>query len=541
MTEKLSEPRRVAASTTGMVATAHEEATGAGVEILAEGGNAVDAAVAAAFALGACEPQASGLGGQTMILMYHTASRKTVALDGSSRAPNRATVEVYADKALRRIGYTAATVPSTPAVLAYAADRYGKLPLSRLLEPAIRIAREGYAITALQAHLQNREKGNWSRGNAGPLFLRNGTQPYAPGDTFRQPVLADTLGRLAEKGIEEFYLGDIGARIEEDMIQSGGLIRRDDLARIPWPIERRPVSCRFEGYRLHTFPPPGAGRTLAEMLNILALFPEKLRNPDTIRGSVLLVEVIRRAQLDRRDRPFDPNLYPQVEERHMTNTDYAKTVARQIRSRLRSWKKKISSRPSEPAPEPLDESRGDTTHISVMDGEGNAVGLTQSIERAYASFCATPDLGFLYNNYMQEFEFEDYTHPYYLHPNGVPWASVAPTIVFKGRKPWMVLGSPGSDRIVSALLQVFLHAQTVSPLMAVTAPRLHCSAAGKVFLESLWMRNDIGTALRKRGFLVEELESFAFYMGSVQLVKRTKDTLIGVADPRRDGSAGGPP
>jgi gamma-glutamyltranspeptidase/glutathione hydrolase len=184
---------------------------------------------------------------------------------------------------------------------------------------------------------------------------------------------------------------------------------------------------------------------------------------------------------------------------------------------------------------------GETTHLSVMDGEGNVVGLTQSIERVYGAAVATPTLGFLYNNYMSAFDTDDISHPYYLRPNAAPWASVAPTIVFRGPRPWLVLGSPGSERITPSILQVLLRLQTHSPLAAVDAPRLFCSLDGLVSLEASRMRDDIPESLEGAGFDIQRRDPYSFYLGCVQLVMRDGDELIGVADPRRDGSAAGPP
>jgi gamma-glutamyltranspeptidase/glutathione hydrolase len=176
-----------------------------------------------------------------------------------------------------------------------------------------------------------------------------------------------------------------------------------------------------------------------------------------------------------------------------------------------------------------------------MDGSGNSVALTQSIERVYGSFSACPELGFLYNNYMSAFEYRDITHPYYLRPNAVPWASVAPTLVFKGQQPWMAIGSPGSERIVSAILQVLLRLERgTTPFDAVEAPRMHCSIQGKVSLEATRMRDDIPPLLRRHGFDIDVRDPYSFYLGCVQLVLREGGDFVGVADPRRDGSAGGP-
>jgi gamma-glutamyltranspeptidase/glutathione hydrolase len=188
-----------------------------------------------------------------------------------------------------------------------------------------------------------------------------------------------------------------------------------------------------------------------------------------------------------------------------------------------------------------DDGRGETTHLSVMDRAGNAVALTQSIERVFGAYVATPELGFLYNNYMSAFEYKDITHPYYLRPNAVPWASVAPTIVFRGRKPWAALGSPGSERIVSAVFQTLLRlVRGATPFASVDAPRLHCNLDRRVSLEASRMRNDIPAELERHGFTVDVRDPYSFYLGCVQLVIRDRDELLGVADPRRDGSAGGP-
>ena len=205
----------------------------------------------------------------------------------------------------------------------------------------------------------------------------------------------------------------------------------------------------------------------------------------------------------------------------MLSEDYAKLVARQIQKRVKT--------------------SGETTHLSVMDANGNAVALTQSIERVFGSCTMSPQLGFLYNNYMSAFEYKDISHPYYLRPNAVPWASVAPTIVMRGRRPWLALGSPGSGRITPSILQVLLRImQGASPLDAVSAPRLFCSLQGKVSLEASRFRDDLPKALERLGYTIDIREPFSFFLGCVQLVARGRGEFFGVADPRRDGSASGP-
>jgi len=517
---RLHHPQRLAASRGGMVSTAHYRATEAGVEVLEAGGNAIDAAAAAAFALGVCEPAASGLGGQTMMLIHLADEQRTLALDGSSRAPNRATLDTLSRADLSR-GYRATTVPSTPAVLDYARRTWGRRPLAQVLEPAIRVAEEGFTISGLQHALTRRELPHLKGRSAATLFLKAGATPLPVGALFRQEALAATLRRLAEHGVEDFYNGQIARTIDEDMVRNDGLLRLEDLARIPWPIERPPLAARFGPYRVFTFPPPGAGRTLVEMLNIVEQLPGRLGDPDTPAGAVALAQTIRQAFRDRRDRPFDPQFYAQIPEKRMLSRDHARQIARGIARGT--------------------DLRGETTHLSVMDGEGNVVALTQSIELIYGAAVVTPELGFLYNDYLSAFETEDPSHPYYLRPNAVPWASVAPTIVFRRRRPWAAMGSPGSERIAPAVLQVLLRLHAGRPpLDAVAAPRLHCFLDGVVALEASRMRDDIPAALERAGFEVEKRDPYSFFLGCVQLVVREPDGFVGVADSRRDGSAGGP-
>ena len=291
-------PQKIGVSTRGMVSTQHYLATEAGIQMLEQGGNAIDAAVASAFALGVCEPAASGLGGQTMMLIHLAQTRRTFALDGSSRAPNRTSLDTLSKKRRRR-GYKATTVPSTPAVLNYVLGRYGTLSLSQVVSPAIRLAEYGYPISELQRRLTLRVKRYLRRRSSGGLFLKNSSRTFKEGDLFVQPALANTLKRLAHAGVTDFYTGRIAETICNDMEAHKGLITAEDLAQIPMPIERKPVRCEFDDLKIVTFPPPGAGRTLIELLNIINHFPKKYRNADTPEGAVLLAEAIRQANRDR--------------------------------------------------------------------------------------------------------------------------------------------------------------------------------------------------------------------------------------------------
>ena len=517
---RIHEPQRIAASEHGMVSTAHYSATAAGVQMLEQGGNAVDAAVAAALALGVCEPAASGLGGQTMMLVHHGAIDRTIALDGSSRAPNRALIDRFTSLASdRRRGHLATTVPSSPAVYAHALQHFGTLDWATVSEPAIVLAEEGYEVSVLQHRLTRRERRHLLDHSGSRFFLQDGRRAYRAGTRIRQPVLARTLRRLSEQGYEDFYSGETARLIHRDMEDNGGILFEDDLAQIPHPIERRPLSGRFGRDRVLTMPPPGAGRTLVEMLNIHQSLPRELGDIDTPEGAVYLAETIRQALIDRADRPFDPNVDLAVTDKQMLNREYAQGLAHQMTQHL---------------------GHGETTHLSVMDANGNVVALTQSIENVYGSCAASPELGFLYNNYMSAFQTEDGSHPYYLRPNAVPWASVAPTIVFRDKKPWLAIGSPGSERIPPTILQVLLRLNDSSPLAAVDAPRIHCSLEGEVSVEASRMATDVLRALEDAGFELNRREPYSFYLGCAQLVMNDGGRFIGVADPRRDGAAGGP-
>jgi gamma-glutamyltranspeptidase/glutathione hydrolase len=522
----------------GMVAAASPEAVEAGVEMLKRGGSAVDAAVAAALALGVCESQASGIGGQTMMLIYN--GEKVIAVDGSSRAPSLAHVNSIYNRD-RACGYRATTVPSTLAALGYTHRRFGSLRWEEILEPAIDLAKNGTTITALQTRLQERELNNFhsvdSRSGA-RYFLKKG-QPYSPGDLFKQPDLADMLMKISQKGVEEFYKGSIAKIIDADMRENGGLLRYDDLALVPWPIIRKPLKRKFRGITVYTMPPPGAGRTLLFVLLMLDHLPVDtfLDIEHQHKKIHLMADIFRKAFLVRADRPFDPNFYPQMgkEEKDMLQRKYARKCIHKI---LKSVDKDILDMiVSE------DERSGETTHLSVMDKNGMAVGLTQSIERVYGSKAAAGGLGFLYNNYLMDFEYTFPHHPFYLRPNAVPWATVAPTMLFHGDDPWMVLGSPGSERIISTIAQFLLHVidRGLSIDQAVKAPRMHCSLGGRISLEADRFSPDLIAFLKKKGYRIDRKEPYSFYLGCIQAVlkRRTGGGFQGIADIRRDGVAKG--
>ncbi len=521
----------------GMVASASPHATRAGVQILEAGGNAFDAACAVAFALSVCEPHMSGLGGQTLGLLYRAG--RTVALDGSSRVPSLANRPSVSDPD-RRDGYRAATVPSTPATLAWLNRHYGRMSWSDVVEPAVRIAREGYAITRLEHDLQERELEAFlaipSRSGA-RYFLDAGDRPRPIGQRFRQDDLATTLDELGREGVEGFYQGSIAERIDADMRENGGLLRADDLALIPWPIERRPLRRRYRGVTVATMPPPGSGRTLLLVLMMLNHLDPEFLTGSSEEKHHFLAETFRKAFRFRTERPFDPDTYPQVRDKRMLNrafaAEQAASIAEAIDPRL----------PFDPTEATL-ATGGETTHFSVMDAEGNVAAITQSIELAYGSKAAARGLGFLYNNYLMALETEDPTHPYYLRPGAVPWSSAAPAIAYLKGRPWIAMGSPGSERIYSAVAQVLSHVVDDSAPLdeAVRRPRLHCSIKGTVSLEAERFSPGVVPYLKRQGYTVDPVGSFSFSLGCVQAVMKRQvgPGFQGAADPRRGGTAGGP-
>ncbi len=540
MAESLQKKRSKAGtvrSPYGMVSTASDTATMAGVGILEKGGNAVDAAVAAAFCLGVTEPQASGLGGQSMVLLHRApgSEHSTMALDGSSRAPFGINPNRLPAKPLK-LGIRAATVPSTPATLGYLLETYGTMSLEEILKPSILAAKNGFKLSALQHKLITREKDHLEDEAVRSIFFKNG-RPLNAGDTLYQPRLSETLERMAEEGWRDFYLGQIGERIIEDMKNRGGLISRADLSQVPYPIQREALWSSYRGYKLATFPPPGAGRALVQILNTLENFKPEELNPTDPLYHVLLAMAFRAALVKRERFPIDPALYPQLTDKWMIDKESALGIASRIKNLLEYLDQ------AQYAPPPLS---GDTTHLSTADVFGNIVGITQSIELVYGAKTMAEGLGFFYNNYMSAFDYKDMMHPNYLVPGGRPASSVAPTLLFgKEGAPFMMLGSPGSERIATTLAQVITRIVDAGQGLyeAVEAPRLHAGIKGTVMIEKRSYYPEVVEILNRAGFDVRARGAYSFYLGSVQAVELPPETggaFGGVADPRRDGSACGP-
>ncbi len=518
----------------GMVSSAFPDATKAGVEMLKKGGNAIDAACATALALGVCEPQASGLGGQSLALLH--INGKTIALDGSSRAPSLAHASFFEKRSTRFVGYKATTVPSTPATIGYLNEHYGRLDWASIVEPAIKIAKSGYRITQLQHDTQEKNLKKFFRvksQSGAKYFLKDGLVPYDVGDLFIQEDLAETLRIISEFGYKAFYHGTIAKKINDDMRINEGYLHSDDLALIPEPIERKPLARTYRGMQIITMPPPTAGRTLLLVLMMLNNISSEFIRSTKPESYHFVAETFRKALLHRSQRPYDPNTYHQTRDKTHLSTAFARTLAGSIRNIV------DPTLPFEnPAKDP-----DETTHLSVMDDEGNAIGITQSIELTYGSKAAADGLGFLYNNYMSCYEFKNPNHPFYLRPNTPPWTSVCPTIVNYQEKPIMMLGSPGSSRIFSVVSHFLSRIidGNISMDVAMTKPRIHCSMEGKISLEEGFSSSEVIPYLEKLGYEIDIRERYSFFLGAIHAVLKCQTTegYQGVAEIRRDGTAEG--
>lgn len=545
----------------GMVSTAFPDATRAGASMLRRGGNAVDAACAAALALCVCEPQASGLGGQSLALVH--VDGRTVAVDGSSRAPSLACTRAFrgpAAAAGRLVGYAASTVPSTVAAIGHLSERYGRLEWADVVAPAARIARRGYRITPLQSRLQADSAEAFmavpSRSGA-RYFMRDGEAPHVPGDLFVQDDLARTLEDIASGGYRSFYTGETAERIGEDMRRNGGLVRADDLRMVPVPAERRPASGRHgRGLRIAAMPMPAAGGAVLFALAVMRRLRRPLLHPAPPESHLYAAGAVRAALARREDAlagweggagaggDGDGGDCDAGRRERL-----AGEAARAIRAGAGRGGRPAAAAKAAAAESPAaDDGSGETTHLSAMDKEGNAVGITQSIELVYGSKAAASGLGFLYNNYMSAYETADASHRHYLRPNTAPRTCAAPCIVFRGARPWIVAGSPGSSRIVSAVSLFLSRVVDGGADMgsAVRMPRIHCSPDGAVSIEDDGGGPRGATAaaaerLRRAGYAVDVREGRSFYMGAIHAVMRRQagEGFQGVAEVRRDGTAGG--
>ncbi len=526
----------------GVVVAGHMAAAEAGARALAEGGNAVDAAVVAALAMGSADPASSGIGGQTYLLL-HLRDGRDIAVDGSALVPlglSRPYVQALAAGGLVS-GPRCVAAPGTLAALAHALERFGTISLRRALEPAIEIAEAGGPLLAFQVGFLD---SYLPKLRADPvmaaMWLRSGFDPWGADHRYCHDALADTLRRVAAGGAREFYSGRIAAEIEADLVARGGFLRRTDLALVR-PIEREPLRVRYRVVEVLRFPAPGGGPALAGALRILAEFPPALAGGEGADASFLRAEACRVAMHDADAAALQPHS-------GAPTRDQARRRAAQIR-----LERIIPESELGPLVTLLPWDR-DTTHLSVADAQGNVVSLTQTIGRSFGAATATPGLGFPYNSVLEAAATPDDARAAMVHPGGAVRTTMAPTIVLRDGRPWLALGSVGTGRIVPSIVEVL--ARVVDgglPLGgAVTAPRVLWGHENerKIYAEMVPPVTDqLVEELERRGFLDvyrmnypgDPMNVAAFGGVNALLIEPGTGLSIGVADPRRDGAACAPP
>ncbi len=499
----------------GVVTAAHYLASAAGAEMLRKGGNAIDAAIATSFALGVCEPAGSGLGGMALMVVHWADQNRLFTIEGPCLAPRRATAEAVAANSNRYRGHAAIAVPTHVATMNYAHKRYATLPVHQLLEPAIALAEQGFPVTATLSGLMKEYGPALRKRSAGQIFLDQ-RKPYAVGDRLRQPALANTLTTLASRGLEDFYEGQIGRAITDDIQAGGGYVDREDFEPPPQPRERTPIRGNLGDDIVYTMGPPGGGMTLVQLSQLFTALNRPSLDFDCADDVVLLARMIRRARQERKRFRLKHLADAPGQAEMLLDLEYNRGLLKHI------------------LPPP---GSGETTHVSIMDRWGNAVALTQSIERSFGSCVVTPDLGFCYNGYLRAFKVVNRRHPYYLQPGLPARSNASPTIVTRGGRPWALLGSTGSERMISGIFCCLMRLRSMDAFQAVHGARLHCTPEGIVILEAERFTARVRQALVSAGFRLDIAEPYAFRVGGLQLVLSDESGVTGVADPRRDGAA----
>lgn len=469
---------------TGMVAAQNMVATQIGVAVLADGGNAVDAAVAVGFALAVTLPRAGNIGGGGFMLVYDADADSTTAIDYREMAPLSATRDMFldaegnADPELSRNSHKASAVPGTVSGLYYAHKRFGKLPWERLVQPAADLARDGIVVSNDLATKLAGSQQRMCRNKAScAYFYKAGGEPYAFGDLFVQSNLAATLQLIADDGADAFYKGPIAEKIVAEMQAGGGLIDMASMAAFR-PAIREPLRGNYRGAEIVTMPPPSSGGVhVLQMLNVLSHFPISEMGSGSADKAHVLAETMRLAYADRSEHLGDPDFYD-VPVNWLTSAEYAAELADSIDMQ---W-----ARPSTdvaPGVAARRESE-DTTHFSVIDVEGNVVSNTYTLNSSYGSGISVRGAGFLLNNEMEDFVSKPGVPNMFGLLGGEanvvealkrPLSSMTPVIVFKDGKPWFATGSPGGSLIITSVLQMLVNVidHRMNIAEAANRPRLH--------------------------------------------------------------------
>lgn len=526
-------------ATQGMVASVDAMATQAGVDILKQGGNAVDAAVAVGYALAVTHPQAGNLGGGGFMLL-RTKDGATTAIDFREMAPAGATRDMFLDEQGNPDSKKSLTsplasgTPGTVAGLSLALEKYGSLPLNSVVRPAIKLAQEGFIVNDELADdlktygsevLPHHE-------NSKAIFWKDG-EPLKKGDKLVQQDLANSLTMIAENGPDAFYKGEIARQIAQQMQQNGGLITTDDLAAYQ-AVERTPVSGEYRGYQIFSMPPPSSGGIhIVQILNILENFDMKKYGFGSADAIQIMAEAEKYAYADRSEYLGDPD-FVNVPWQALTSKAYAKSIAGQID--INKAKPSSEIRPGKLAPYESDQ----TTHFSVVDKDGNAVAVTYTLNTTFGTGIVAGNTGILLNNQMDDFSAKPGVPNVYglvggeanaVGPKKRPLSSMSPTIVVKDGKTWLVTGSPGGSRIITTVLQMVVNTIDfgMNVAEATNAPRFHHQWLPDELRVEKGFSPDTLKLLEQKGQKVALKEA----MGSTQSIMVGPDgELYGASDPR---------
>lgn len=527
----------------GMVATENRLASQAGLEILKAGGNAVDAAVAVGFALAVTLPNAGNLGGGGFMMVHEAKTGQDIALDFREMAPARASRNMYLDGQGNVVSgrslFTplAVGVPGTVAGLTHALRRWGSLPLSRVMAPAIRLAKRGFPVTATLAEaLQKSAKtmGRWRETRA--IFWRDG-QPLKSGDSLVQRDLAASLQRIARTGGAAFYQGTIAHRIAAEMANHGGLISLEDLRRYK-AVERKPIVGEYRGYRVVTMPPPSSGGVhLVQILNMMEGWPVHDWGADSAQTIQHMAEAMKLAYADRSKYLGDTD-FVKVPVAGLISKAYAGSLAATISATHARPSSDIQ--PGHPQPYESDQ----TTHYSIVDAAGNAVAVTYTLNTNFGSGIVAAGTGILLNNEMDDFSAKPGVANVYgliggeanaIQPGKRPLSSMTPTIVLKDGRPWLVTGSPGGARIITTVLETVVDAIDfgMNPAEAAATPRFHHQWWPDELRVEKGISPDTLAILRSYGQHVVVKPT----MGKTQTIQIVNGVLYGASDPRNPDGA----
>ncbi|MDH3947353.1 MAG: gamma-glutamyltransferase [Gammaproteobacteria bacterium] len=524
------------------IATAHPIATEAGLEILAAGGNAFDAAVAVSATLAVVEPYSSGIGGGGFWLLHRAADGKQVMIDGREKAPLAASRTMYQDDkgnvvpGLSVDGALAAGIPGEPAALVRIAESYGQLPLSRSLAPAIRAARNGFKVTPHYRRMaQFRLKALQASPAAAKVFLlRNEVPPL--GHLIVQADLANTLQALAEQGRAGFYQGKVAKRLLAGMKAAGGIWSAQDFSQYE-VVERSPIVGSYRGYRIISAPPPSSGGVaLVAMFNILEKY--RLKHLTTLQRQQVIVEAMRRAYRDRAEHLGDSD-FVDVPVKQLTDKTYAATLQRSISLK--------QATPSKNLGQVADTSGGNhTTHFSILDNAGNRVAATLSINYPFGSGFMPPGTGVLLNDEMDDFSAKPGVPNVYglvgaeanaIAPGKRMLSSMSPTFI-ESKRGTAILGTPGGSRIITMVLLASLgYTEGLSADAMVSLPRYHHQyLPDMIFYEADAISDQRRVHLQAMG---HELKALQQPYGNMQVViwDKQANTVSAASDPRGEGKA----